>query len=82
MELTLRLTQVLKQEAEDTGLQGKDIAEYVSRQQTLDKEERAEWRKIRMAELQADDKKRANALQAEKEKTADESHIKLQIAQI
>ena len=32
MESTLRLTQVLKQEAEDIGLQGKDIAECVSEQ--------------------------------------------------
>ena len=71
MEPTLRSAQVLKQEAEDIGLQGKDIAEYVTRQQTLDREERAEWRNIRMAELQAEDKKRAN-----------ESHIKIQIAQI
>ena len=71
MEPTLRSDQVLKQETEDIGLQGKDIAEYVTRQQTLDREERAEWRNIRMAELQAEDKKRA-----------DESHIKIQIAQI
>ena len=78
MERTLRSTQVLKQEAEDIGLQGKGIAEYVTRQQTLDREERGAWREsqkrqveIRMAELQAEDKKRA-----------DESHIKIQIAQI
>ena len=78
MEPTLSSTQVLKQEAEDIGLQGKDIAEYVTRQQTLDREEKAAWREaqkrlveIRMAELQAEDKKRA-----------DESHIKIQIAQI
>ena len=36
MEPTLRSTQVLKEEAEDIGLQGKDIAEYVTRQQTLE----------------------------------------------
>ena len=78
MEPTLRSTQVLKQETKDIGLQGKDIAEYVTRQQTLDREEISAWReaqkrqvKIRMAELQAEDKKRA-----------DESHIKIQIAQI
>ena len=64
MEPTLRSTQILKEEAEDTGLQGKDIAEYVARQQTLDREERAAWRdtqkrqvEIRMAELQEEDKK-------------------------
>ena len=69
-----------EQEAEDSGLHWKDFAEYVTRQQTLDREERAEWRKIWMAELQADDKKRADELQAGKEKRADESHI--QIARI
>ena len=64
MEPTLRSTQVLKEEAEDIGLQGKDIAEYVARQQTLNREERAAWRdtqkrqvEIRMAELQEEDKK-------------------------
>ena len=36
-----RLIQFLKQEAEDIGLQGKDTAEYVTRQQNLDREERA-----------------------------------------
>ena len=82
MEQTLRSTQVLKQGAENIGLQGKDIAEYVTRQQTLDREKRAEWRKIWIAELQADDKKRADELQAEKEKRADVSHIKIQNAQI
>ena len=78
MEPTLRSTQVLKQEAEDIGLQGKDIAQYVKEQQALDREERAAWREvqerqveIRIAELQAEDKKRA-----------DESHIKIQIGQI
>ena len=71
MEPTLRLTQVLKQEAEDIGLQGKDIAEYVTRQQALDRGERAAWRvaqefhveekkradEIRMAEIQAERKR-------------------------
>ena len=78
MEPTLRTAQVMKQEAEEIGLQGKDIAEYVREQQALDREERAAWREsqkrqveIRMAELQTGDKKRA-----------DESHIKIQIAQI
>ena len=96
MEPTLRSTQVLKEEAEDIGLQGKDIAEYLTRQQTLDREERAAWREaqkrqveIQMAELQAEDKKRADKLQAENGKRADEIHmaeradeIKIQIAQI
>ena len=79
MEPTLRLTQVLKQEAEDIGLQGKDIAEYITRQQTLDREERAAWRvaqkfhaeekradEIRISEIQAE--KRADELQAEEKK--------------
>ena len=54
MEPTLRSTQVLKQEAEDIGLQGKDIAEYVTRQQTLDREERAAWREAQKMQAQAD----------------------------
>ena len=49
--------QVLKQEAEDLGFEGKEILDYVKEQQKLDREERAEWRKIRMAELHAEDKK-------------------------
>ena len=44
MEPTLRSTQVLKEEAEDIGLQGKDIAAYVREQQALDREERAAGR--------------------------------------
>ena len=44
MEPTLRLIQDLKQEVEGIGLQGKDIAEYVTIQQTLNREERAAWR--------------------------------------
>ena len=78
-EPTLRSTQVLKQEAEDIGLQGIDIAEYVREQQALDREERAAWREaqkrqveFQMAELQAEDKKRAEELQAERERRAEE----------
>ena len=85
IEPTLRLTQVLKQEAEGIGLQGKEIAEYVREQQALDREERAAWREaqkrqieIRMAELQAEDKKWADEIHMSKR--ADE--IKIQIAQI
>ena len=40
MEPTLRSAHVLKQEAEETGLEGKDIPEYVRRHQALDREER------------------------------------------
>ena len=81
MEPTLRTAQVLKQEAEDLGFEGKELLYYVKEQQKLDREDRAEWRKIRMAELQAEekkradeseDKKRADELQAEREKRADE----------
>ena len=69
MEPTLRSAQVLKQEAEDIGFEGKDILEYVKEQQKLDREERAAWR---------EDRKRAD--ESEKKKRADE--IKIQIAQI
>ena len=62
MEPRLRSTQVLKQKAEDIGLTGKEVAEYVREQQTLDREVRVAWRdtqkrqvEIRMAELQAED---------------------------
>ena len=78
MEPVLRSAQVLKQEAEDPGFEGKEILDYVKEQQKLDREERAEWRKIRMAELQAEDKKRADEIHMAER--ADE--IKIQIAQI
>ena len=75
MEPTLRSTQVLKQEAKDIASQGKDIAEYVREQQALDRHERADWREaqkrqveIRITELQAEDKKRTEELQVEREK--------------
>ena len=66
----------MKQEAEDIGLQGKDTAEYVTRQQTLDAEEKKRADEIRMAKIQAE--KRADELQAEEKKRADE----IQLAQI
>ena len=47
-------------------------------QPKLDREERAEWRKIRIAELQAEDIKRADEIHMAER--ADE--IKIQIAQI
>ena len=78
MEPTLRTAKVLKQEAEDLGFEGKEILDYVKEQQMLDTEERAEWRKIRMAELQAEDKKSADEIHIAER--ADE--IKIQIAQI
>ena len=74
MEPILRSAQVLKQEAEDIGFEGKDILEYVKEQQKLDREERAAWReeKKRADELQAEEKKRVDELQAEEKRRADE----------
>ena len=69
MEPTLRSAQVLKQEAEYIGFEGKDILEYVKEQQKLDREERAAWR---------EDRKRAD--ESEEKKRADE--IKIQLAKI
>ena len=84
-ESALRSTQVLKQEAEDIGLTGKEVAEYVREQQTLVREERTAWRNAQkrqvefwMAELQAEDQKRADEIHMAER--ADE--IKVQIAQI
>ena len=76
MEPALKSAQVLKQEAEDLGYEGREILAYVKEQQKLDREERAEWRKIRLAKLQAEDKKRADKLQAEEKKRADELQAK------
>ena len=70
---TLRTAQVLKQEAEELGFEGKELLDYVKEQRKLDREDRAEWRKIRMAELQAEEKKRAD--ESEDEKRADEIRI-------
>ena len=67
MDRHSRSTQVLKQEAENIGLTGKEVSEYVTEQQTLDREERAAWRD-------------AQKFHAEEKKRADE--IKIQIAQI
>ena len=91
MEPVLRSAQVLKQEAEEIGFEGKDILDYVKEQQKLDREERAAWReaqkmqaqadvelaKIR-AEAEAEERKRAD--QSEEKKRADE--IKVQMAKI
>ena len=63
MEPTLRSAQVLKQEAEEIGLEGKDIPDYVKRHQALDREQKAAWRNLLMAKIQAD---------AEKEKREEE----------
>ena len=60
MEPTLRSIQVLKQEAENIGLQGNDIAEYVTRQQALDREKTASWRFAQ--KFHAEEKKRADEI--------------------
>ena len=68
----------MKQEAEDIGLQGKDITQYVKEQQALDRQKRADWRdaqkfyveekkradEIRLAEIQAEaeEKERADEI--------------------
>ena len=87
MEPTLRSAQVLKQEAEDLGYEGKEIMEYVKEQQKFDREERAAWRNIRMTELQteAEEKRRADEIkvqmakiEAEKELTLREMELKAQ----
>ena len=38
-------------------LEGKDIPDYVKRHQALDREERAAWRNLQMAKIQADAEK-------------------------
>ena len=91
MEPVLRSAQVLKQEAEEIGFEGKDILEYVKEQQKLDREERAAWREAQKMQAQADvelAKIRAEA-EAEERKRADESEekkradeIKIQLAKI
>ena len=82
MEPILRSAQVLKQEAEDIGFEGKDILEYVKEQQKLDREERAAWREAQKMQEQADIelvKIRAEADWAAKEKSRADV---IQIAQI
>ena len=82
MEPTLRSTQVLKEEAEDIGLQGKDIVEYVKPQQTMDREERAAWRDTQKRQA-GETKMQAQAevdlamvrAEAEEKRRADEIHI-------
>ena len=54
MEPILGSAQVLKQEAEKLGYENKDIAEYVKQHQALDREDRAAWKNLWMAEIQAE----------------------------
>ena len=71
MEPTLRSTPILKQEAEDIGLQGKDIAQYVKEQQALDRKERTDWRDAQ--KFYVKEKKRADETPlAEKQAEAEE----------
>ena len=86
MEPVLRSAQVLKQEAEDIGFEGKDILEYVKEQQKLDREERAAWREAQKMQAQADielAKIRVEADQAEADRAAEEKRRadEIQIAQ-
>ena len=73
MELLLRSAQILKQEAEELGYQLEEVAEYVKQEQALDREERATWMEaekkkradeIHMAEIQAEEKRRAERKRA------------------
>ena len=80
MEPTLRSAQVLKQEAEEIGFEGKDILEYVKEQQKLDREERAAWREAQKMQAQADVELAKIRAEAEEKRRADE--IKVQMANI
>ena len=57
MEPLLRSAQVLKQEARESGYEGKETADYVGQEQALDREDRTAWRNLQMAEIQAQEKK-------------------------
>ena len=84
MEPILRSTQILKQEAEGIGIQ-EDIVEYVTRQQTLDREEKAAWREAQKMQAQADvalAKIRAEAERVEAEEKRRANEIQIQIAKI
>ena len=75
MEPVLRSAQVLKQEAEEIGFEGKDILEYVKEQQKLDREERAAWREAQKIQAQADVELAKIRAEAEEKKRADEIHF-------
>ena len=98
MEPTLRPTLVSKQEAEEIDLQGRDIAKFVTRQQTLDREERAAWRdaqkqklhvekkkradEIWMAEIEAEAEEKKRAVETEAEEKKRDDDIRIQMAKI
>ena len=60
-EPMLRAVQAFKQEAGDLGLEGKYIAQYVTKQQALDRGERADWRDAR--KIQVEEKCREDEVQ-------------------
>ena len=85
--------QVRKQEAEELGYQGKEVADYVKQEEALDREDRAAWRgtqtmqaDLELAKLRAEaEEKRADEIlmaeiqaEAEKKKRAD----KIQMAKV
>ena len=51
-----------EQEAEELGYENKDVAQYVKQYQALDRDDRAAWRNLWMAEIQADGKKRTDKI--------------------
>ena len=83
MEPVLRPAHVLKQEAEEIGYHGKEVAEYVRQHQALDREETAAWRDAQ--KLYAEEKRRADEIriqmaeiEADKELTLKEMELKAQ----
>ena len=98
MQLILRSAQVLKQEAEEMGLQRKYIPDYVKRNQALDREERAAWSDTQKMQAQADvelgkiqadaeekrrtDEIRMAKMKAEAEEKKRADEIQIQMAQI
>ena len=82
MEPLLRSTQALKQEAEELGYQGKEIAEYVKKEQALDREKRAAWRDTQKMQAQADlefSKIQAEAEEKEKKRAEEIRKAELQV---
>ena len=84
MEPILRLAQVLKQDAEGLGYQGKEVAEYLKREQALEREKLGETQKMQV-QADAEEKRRADEIkiqmakiEAEKELTLKEMELKAQ----
>ena len=71
-EPMLRSVQVLKQKAEDLGLEGQDIAQYVKQYQALDREEKTAWRDVQNIQAEVEEKKKEDEIQiANNEATLD-----------